>query len=132
MQRDEKYYAAGNQASTKLDRAMPLSPWSVPDGWRGEQEGEGKCDKECRSDHAIASVGTMNHADHDDVLNVGIAAWMMEIKRDEVWKGSSQKKIDNATQSAETTTGVAPMRAAHTCPCGGVSGVVRRVACVLC
>jgi hypothetical protein len=41
----------------------------------------------------------------------------MEIKRDEVEKWSSQKKIDDAPQHAATTTGVTPTCAAHTCPC---------------
>jgi hypothetical protein len=31
-------------------------------------------DEECSVEDAIAGVGTMNHADHGDVLCVGIAA----------------------------------------------------------
>jgi hypothetical protein len=71
-------------------------------------------DEECSVDDAIADVGATTHVDHDDVLCVGIGgASTMEIKRDEVEKWSSREKIDDATQSAATTTRVAPTRAAR-------------------
>jgi hypothetical protein len=54
----------------------------------------------------------MHHADHDDVIGVGVTARMVEIHRDEGEKWSSREKIDDATQSAAMMTGVAPMRAA--------------------
>jgi hypothetical protein len=57
------------------------------------------------------------HADHDHMLFVGVAAWVMEIKRDEIEKWSSQKKIDDATQSAATTTRAASTRAARVWVC---------------
>jgi hypothetical protein len=60
----------------------------------------------------LLHVCTVTHADHDDVIGVGISAWMMEIKRDKIERSSSQKTIDDATPSAATTAGVAPTRAA--------------------
>jgi hypothetical protein len=42
---------------------------------------------------------------------------MMEIKRDEIEKWSSQKKIDDALQSAGMMTGVGSMRAARVWVC---------------
>jgi hypothetical protein len=47
--------------------------------------------EECRSEGAIAGVGTMAHADYDDVVCVGVGSWMMEIKPDEVEKWSSRE-----------------------------------------
>jgi hypothetical protein len=85
-------------------------------------------DEERSVEDAIAGVATVTHADYDDMLDV--AAWTEEIQRDEVEKWLLREKIDDATQSAPTTTGVAPTRAAHTYPCGA-SGVVCGVACML-
>jgi hypothetical protein len=47
------------------------------------------------------------------MLDVGVAAWMMAIQRDEIEKWSSREKIDDAPLSASTTTGVAPTRGAR-------------------
>jgi hypothetical protein len=81
-------------------------------------------DERYSSDDDAASVDTVTHVDYDDMLDVSVAAWTVEIQRDEVEKWSSREKIDDAMQSAATTTGVAPTRAARVGVC-----VVRVVWC---
>jgi hypothetical protein len=88
MRRDEKYYTAVNQVHIKPDPLVPHSLRSVQEWWSGEQKSTWKNerknrkiaestlqhDEECTSEDAIASVDTMSHVDHDDVIDVGVAA----------------------------------------------------------
>jgi hypothetical protein len=86
--------------------------------------------EECSREDAIPGVGTMDHADHDHVIDVGVASWMVEIKRDEVEKWSSCEKIDDA-RGCRDDGGRGTDACCPRADMRGVSGAVRGVACVV-
>jgi hypothetical protein len=90
-------------------------------------------DESGASGDVIAYVDTTAHDDHDDVLDVGVAASMMEIQRDEItrWSSRETRSRGDAETSDDDRSGTAVYCTPVPKCCVDGKGVQLRVCAVL-